>query len=350
MSADVHVVVGGQWGSEAKGATAAFLTEWLDGNGERSHSVRIGGPNAGHTVYDDGGREWKLRQVPVGVVKDHHAGMIIAAGSEIDLPVLLDEVEQLDAAGHNASARIMVDSQITMITDEHKQQEAELVGKIGSTGKGIGAARAARMLRRAPLAGDQDSGVPRDWLTDTTKFMMDELKDDIHLVVESTQGFGLGLHAGHYPKCTSGNVRAIDGMAQIGISPWAPYVNRVVPWVVLRTYPIRVAGNSGPMHNEKTWDELGLPEERTTVTNKVRRVGEWDLDLARDAVEANGGQAARISLCMVDQMFPDNAHQANLTEEAEAWIKQVEQDLDAGVWIVGTGPTTHTWRREPASL
>lgn len=347
MSATVHVVVGGQYGSEAKGATAAFLTEWLHGEGKRSHSVRIGGPNAGHTVWDDAGREWKLRQVPVGAVKDPNAVMVLAAGSEIDLPVLLDEVQQLDDAGHRVSERIVVDDQITMITDEHKQQEAELVGRIGSTGKGIGAARAARMLRTAPLSGDEDSGVPKEWLGDTTDFMMAMLRAGHDIVVESTQGYALGLHAGRYPKVTSGNVRAVDALGQIGISPWAPYVDRIVPWVVLRTYPIRVAGNSGPMKGETTWDELGLAEERTTVTNKVRRVGEWDPELAREAVEANGGEACMISMCMVDQMFPEVADQAELSLDAEEWLQQVEKDLGAKIAIVGTGPTTHTWRHNP---
>ena len=63
-------------------------------------------------------------------------------------------------------------------------------------------------------------------------------------------------------------------------------VTRVL--LVARTYPIRVAGNSGPLKNELTWEEISRRVgkqvmERTTVTNKIRRVGEWDEELLDNA-------------------------------------------------------------------
>jgi adenylosuccinate synthase len=80
-------------------------------------------------------------------------------------------------------------------------------------------------------------------------------------------------------------------------------------WVVLRRFPIRVAGPSGELRGETSWEELGLPAEKTTVTKKVRRVGEWDPKLARDAVRANGGPAiVRIAYTMVDQCRPEVAN------------------------------------------
>lgn len=60
--------------------------------------------------------------------------------------------------------------------------------------------------------------------------------------------------------------------------------------MVVRTYPIRVAGNSGwvyPDQTEITWEMLGVEPEKTTVTNKIRRVFTWsDLQFI-DAVLAN---------------------------------------------------------------
>ena len=50
-----------------------------------------------------------------------------------------------------------------------------------------------------------------------------------------------------------------------------------------------MAGNSGPLKGETSWEELGLEPERTTVTNKVRRVGDWDPELLEEAIRANGG-------------------------------------------------------------
>ena len=43
----VDVLVGGQWGSEGKGHVASYLAQEYD------VLVRVGGPNAGHTVYRD---------------------------------------------------------------------------------------------------------------------------------------------------------------------------------------------------------------------------------------------------------------------------------------------------------
>ena len=67
-------------------------------------------------------------------------------------------------------------------------------------------------------------------------------------------------------------------------------VTRVL--LVARTYPIRVAGNSGPLKNELTWEEISRRVgkqvvERTTVTNKIRRVGEWDEELLDNAITLN---------------------------------------------------------------
>jgi adenylosuccinate synthase len=54
-----------------------------------------------------------------------------------------------------------------------------------------------------------------------------------------------------------------------------------------------VAGKSGPLRDELTWEEVGNRtgkedlKEFTTVTQKLRRVGEFDAHLAKRAVSAN---------------------------------------------------------------
>ena len=54
----VTVVVGGQYGSEGKGKVSAILAKEMDATAV----VRCGGPNSGHTVYDDSGRKYVFRQ------------------------------------------------------------------------------------------------------------------------------------------------------------------------------------------------------------------------------------------------------------------------------------------------
>ena len=349
----VSVVVGAQFGSEAKGHVAAHLTK-PENNPDHGSvvCVRVAGPNAGHTVIGRGpdgeeGYAWKLRTVPVAAVSNPGADLVIAAGSEIEWSVLMDEVTALNKAGYDVGSRLFIDSQATVLTGDHKAVEAakDLTAKLGSTAKGIGAARAARLMREAQLVGDiYEASINTGHLLDRA------LSGKAHVVIEGTQGYGLGLHAGHYPYCTSSDCRAIDFLSMAGISPWRRDVTQFDVWAVARVYPIRVAGNSGPMKGETTWDQLELPLEYTTVTNKVRRVGEWDGDLVKAAVAANGGSpVCSVALMMFDQMFPEFAGRSGslslgeirtLSADAARFVTNVEAEVGAEVLLIGTGPDT----------
>lgn len=351
----LSVVVGGQYGSEGKGAIAAFLTSPTLEQPGPVVCVRVAGPNAGHTVMGrgpngeaEGTYPWRLRTVPVAAVSNAAADLVIAAGSEIEPAVLLHEIEWLESAGYQVKNRLYIDGQATILEEKHKQAEADkgLTAKLGSTGKGIGAARAARIMREADLARHYFDAFDFNVIK-TDAFIRKALNDGGHVVIEGTQGYGLGLHAGHYPQCTSSDARAIDFCAMAGVSPVSSWVRDFRVWSVMRTFPIRVAGNSGPMLGETSWDELGLEPELTTVTQKVRRVGAFDYDLAAAAVEANGGPAVvDVALTMFDYVFPEykNRHGwlffDNLSTNAQRYIEEIETASGALVKLLGTGPNT----------
>ena len=347
MRHTLDVVVGAQYGSEAKGhCVQALASERLESGGSLD-VVRVAGPNAGHTGYDQQGRKWALRQVPVAAVVPGPINLVIGPGSEVDLPVLLDELDRLRDAGLLDDKTVQVSSEATLIDEAHKRAEANsnLVSRVGSTGKGIGAARAGRIMRTALRVFDSPAA-----LEELGKRGVQVLPADHnvahqtaadHIIVEGTQGYALGLHAGYYPQCTSSNTRAIDFLAMAGINPWALPIHELTIWLVARIYPIRVAGNSGPMRNETTWEDLGLEPERTTVTNKVRRVGEPDWDLVRRAADANGRQRCRLAVFMTDQMFPEAAGVSSwgeLPASARDYLTQVAVHVDAPLGMVGTGP------------
>jgi adenylosuccinate synthase len=348
MESRLSVVVGGQYGSEGKGAIAGHLS----GPQPRPNvvCVRVGGPNAGHTVLGEGpeGRKhpWRLRTIPVAAVTNPEATLVIAAGSEIDYDVLQLEAELLEDYGHTVWDRLYIDPQATVLEKKYidAETEADMHNKIGSTGKGIGAARAARIMRTAKIWDDMKPW-HRNQPIDTSLYLDAALEEGAHVIIEGTQGYGLGLHAGHYPQCTSNDARAIDFLAMAGISPWSGNVDVFRVYVVARVYPIRVAGNSGPLKDETTWEDLGLEPELTTVTRKVRRVGHWDPDLVADAVIANGGAPyVRICLTMLDHAVPETAFYTGpielLPQPAQQWIKKVEAETGAPVAMVGTGPAT----------
>lgn len=367
MSNKITVVAGAQFGSEGKGAIAGWIVAQDATQYTETVNIRVGGSNAGHTAYGVAcnaidacdechpvyGHPWRLRHVPVGAVTNLDAQLVLGPGSEIDEQVLRSEIEALDRAGYSVSTRIVVDPSATIVTEDHQRQEKVqgLTDRIGSTGKGIGAARAERIWRVARTVGSAGIDAPV-MVADTRQHLLGLLADigggSMHVVIEGTQGYGLGLHTEHYPQTTSGDCRAIDFLAQAGINPWAAEWDELDVILVARTYPIRVAGNSGPLKGETDWQTLKLPEEQTTVTKKVRRVGTWDTSLVKEAVAANGGApTVKLAVTMADHMIPGCADISNaeqLTEKTKRMIGDLASSISyscgAQVVMLGTGPNT----------
>jgi adenylosuccinate synthase len=348
VASKLMVVVGGQYGSEGKGAVAAYLTH--PDRFEGGMAIRVAGPNAGHSAIGVDGQKYALRQLPVAAVTNPNAKLVIAAGSEIDPQVLWDEVQLLEGRGFDVLSRLTVDESATVIEEKHRLAELNysLVTRLGSTGKGIGAARADRAMRGADTAISHTMLAELVPLGNTARLVTTHMGyDNLPVLIEGTQGYGLGLHTWHYPKTTSSDCRAVDFLAMAGISPWASHVNQFQVWVCVRPFPIRVAGPSGWLKEETTWEDLGLAQERTTVTQKIRRVGRWDSNLAREAILANGGPAGavRVALTMGDQL--DNRIEG-LTEwndglaDSPVWrfVRQVQADTGTAVSLLGTGPGT----------
>lgn len=345
MAGKLIVVVGGQFGSEGKGACAGRLAQELDA----PLVVRTGGPNAGHTVYDQYEKCHKFRQLPTAAVTNPTATLAISARSLVDLEVLERELSDSDSG-------VWVDSAATILEPRHvktEQEDPDL--QWGSTCKGIGAARADRVHRTALTWGNCTRWGGRAMAANVANLAIARLERGRSVLIEAAQGYGLGLHTDYYPKTTSADCRAIDALADVGISPWQFVGNQATGdvhpevWVVVRPYPIRVAGDSGPLLNETSWEALGLPEERTTVTNKVRRVGGWDQGLVNAAVAANGGRQCRVWLSMMDQVVPELTGMTQLRQlvdlptkaqaELQNWLALVSSS-GAMVGAIGTGPRT----------
>jgi adenylosuccinate synthase len=354
------VVVGGQFGSEGKGHLTAELAARSRAD-RNSLVIRVGGPNAGHTVWADG-QEYKLRHLPTPIAVRKDYTVALGAQSVINPEVLRAELEMFPGR------YVVVDPSATVLEPEHIAAEEgdDVMQNIGSTRKGIGAARAARIRRTARTAfdlwGDQGSELdPRIICSPVSYLAEATLGMGADVIVEGAQGYGLGLHSEFYPHCTSSDCTAMDVLAQAQISPWAfPNLEPEV-WVAVRPYPIRVAGTSGPLRGETSWAALGLPEERTTVTNKVRRVGSPDWALVADAVRANGGSAnpktsrVRLALMMADQVFPELSGLTEVSQlltlmgdghAVEDYLTMVAEETGARIAAIGTGPETMVMARD----
>jgi adenylosuccinate synthase len=339
----VTALVGGQFGSEGKGTIAYHLAKEYD------YHVRSGGPNAGHS-FNHNGRVWKMQSVPCGWVNPN-AFMIIAAGAVVDLERIHTELTEIEEAGYpSVWSRLFIDANAIVLDERHHAIEngvdGELHQRIGSTGEGVGAVREARMARD-PLRVDRvRDKVTKDreryhWVNmrDTMAMLNGAIDTGRSVLLEGTQGSGLSLIHGPWPYVTSADTNAAQLAADAGIPPH--YITDVI--MVVRSHPIRVAGNSGPLKNEISWEELSQRlgrdvEERTTVTHKIRRVGEWDAELVERAVWLNGPTS--FALTFADYINPEDEGLLefdSLSRKTKAFISYLESWYGVPVDFVGTG-------------
>ena len=334
----VDVLVGGQYGSEGKGNVSAHLASEYD------VLVRSGGPNAGHTVMTDSGRHVQ-HHLPSGTALCE-ATLVLTSGAVIDTAGLLAEI----AASQVEAGRLVIDAQATIITDQHKALEAALVSAIGSTGSGVGAATAARIMgRSSPALFAQDVPALGPYIGSAHTVIQEALTTGRRVFVEGTQGTGLSLLHGPYPHVTSRDTTVSGLLAEAGIAP--SRLRKTI--MVCRTYPIRVQSpseegrTSGPMHNEIDWQTIArrsgldigdlLAQERTSTTGRQRRVSEFDWELLQRSAVLNG--PTDIALTFVDQL--DRANQAarrfdQLTPAAIGFIQEVERVAAAPVTLIST--------------
>jgi len=320
------VIAGGQFGDEGKGKVVAYLAL----HDMPKIVVRAGvGPNAGHTVIWQG-KKFGLRQVPCGFMYEG-ARLLVGPGVLINPEVMLKEVEETGIGG-----RFGIDRQCAIIETHHIEQDRtseHLKGKIGSTGTGCGPANVERVSRVARLAKD----VPelRRFLADVPSEVNEAIEGGELVIVEGSQGFGLSLLHGTYPYVTSKDTAASTLAADVGIGPTK--VDEVI--LVFKAYVSRVGAGPFPteMQPEKA-EELGIIEYGT-VTQRRRRIGEFDFELAKRSVMING--ATQLALTCLDRLFRGCRGARSLdglTPEARAFVENLEDKLGVPVMLISTGP------------
>ncbi|WP_050515132.1 adenylosuccinate synthetase [Streptomyces rimosus] len=321
------IIVGGQWGDEAKGKMASYLALKDDVD----LAVRAGlGPGAGHTIVH-GGRTHKLRQIPSAVVNGR-TRLLLGAGVLVNPAVLLREIEELGVAD-----RVGVDFRATVIDPAHleaEQRDRNLTDTVRSTGSGHGPALAARALRNARRAMDVPELAP--YLADVAVEVNGAVDAGAQVQVEGTNGFGLSVLYGTYPHTVGKDSTASTAAADAGLGPLA--VDDVV--LVFRAYPTRVGAGAFPTElSEQEAERIGV--EYGTVTGRRRRMGRFDLDQAREAVRIN--RPSRVAVSFLDYAAPEvrGRREGPLPPGAAAdLIDEIERGLGVRVDLIGTGPGT----------
>jgi len=265
---------------------------------------------------------------------------LLSAGCVVDVDLLLAELEMLQIS----RARIVVDPRAVLITEEDRVAEAEAATRIGSTSSGTGAALIRRMARTPDVRLAASSKELRDRvrIEPVAPLLHADLERGGDVIVEGTQGFGLSLlHGIEYPYVTARDTTASGFASEVGLSP--RHIDTIV--MVIRTYPIRVGGNSGPFPEEIDWETVrnlsGAPEcypELTSVTRRVRRVARFDMDAVVEACRYN--RPTSLAVMGLDRLDHKNNKATcleDITGDSINFLRSLQQRTGTPVSLVGTG-------------
>lgn len=345
----VDVIVGGQYGSEGKGHISAYLAREYD------VLVRVGGPNAGHTVSSASG-VYVYHQLPSGT-RDVDAEILLGPGMTVRVDRLLEEIDECRITPD----RLFVDPQVMIIEDSDIAAEQEMVEKIASTGRGGGSAASRRIMGRKPGAIRLARDVPElkpyvgefpTYRGATAGRLEKAYREGRSILLEGTQGSGLSLFHGPYPYVTSRDTNVAGCLAEAGISP--SRIRRIL--MVVRPTPIRVADpdekdgkkeRSGPLKHETSFQEIarqaGLNAEEvttleiTSTTKRNRRVGWFEWDQFRHACSLNA--PTDIVLTFADYIDAKNEQARRfeqLSSDTIKFIEELERISQAPVSLINT--------------
>lgn len=302
------VIVDLQFGSTGKGAIAGYLAN----KHKYDAVVSANMPNAGHTFIDAAGKTFIHKVLPSGLASEC-AVALIAPAAVFSMEQLVKELHVLEDAGYTEK-HVYIHEHAVLLTPDHKLEEAQTPRPgstdintyqlIGSTQQGSAAALMHKIRRDI---NQNPTAVARYGLglaLPDSRFVhvighreyLDILADSQRVLLEGSQGYSLGLNAGFYPYCTSRDCTTTRLLADALIPAVA--VNQVIG--TARTYPIRVGGTSGPGYfdqEEWSWERLGQKAERTTVTNRVRRVFTFSEQQIREAIQQSSPTQIFLNFC-----------------------------------------------------
>lgn len=320
----VTIVLGAQWGDEAKGKIADLLS------GDAAVVARFnGGDNAGHTVINSFG-VFKLRLLPNGFASPE-TRCVIGPGVAINLQTLVDEIAMLDGRGLPIRERLWVSPRCHVVMPYHPlleaiYEDAKGSARTGTTRRGMGPVyadkvsyngiRLADLMDRSVLAEKlrvqlavknrllEAFGTPaldlhtvldevlnkydqiREVVREPFGMLQDTLSAGKQVVLEGAQAALLDTDWGTYPYSTASTTLAGGITAGLGIAP--RWIERVIG--VSKAYQTRVG--SGPFPTELSGGPgevmLKRGQEYGTVTGRPRRCGWLDLDLLRFTAQLNG--------------------------------------------------------------
>ena len=271
MLADI--VVGLSFGDEGKGKVTHHLLK----NGDYTHCIRFnGGCNAGHTIYHEGVK-FVTHHIPAGVFFGVRS--IIGNGCVVNIDQFNREIQMLHEGGVNTDGLIFIANNAHIITDAHLEEDGKDT-TIGTTKRGNGPAYRDKYDRQGTLASEALVGTP--YLIDMYR-ELHETDEDVVILCEGAQGFGLDIDWGDYPYVTSSHCTTAGALLN-GIPPQA--VRKV--YGITKAYDTYVGAKD--FHGEgRVFDLLqSLGDEFGATTGRPRQCNWLNIRDLKKAVEING--------------------------------------------------------------
>jgi adenylosuccinate synthase len=370
------VLLGAQWGDEGKGKATDLLGSSVD------YVVKYnGGNNAGHTIVI-GDEKYALHLLPSGILTPGVVP-VVGNGVVVDLAVLFEELDGLDARGVDTS-RLLVSASAHLIGPYHRtiDKVAERFlgdSRIGTTGRGIGPTYADKMSRvgvrvqdlfdekilrqkvegaleqknhllvkvynRRAITVDEvveefleHAERLRPMVVDTTLVLGRALDEGRTVLLEGGQATLLDVDHGTYPFVTSSNPTAGGACTGSGIPPTR--IDRVI--AVVKAYATRVGSGPVPTElNDADGERLRSEgAEYGTTTGRPRRCGWYDAVVARYAARVNGATDfvltkldvltgwERIPVCVAYDVDGDRVDEMPMTQTGFHHARPVYEFLD----------------------
>ena len=270
MIADV--VLGLLHGDEAKGK----VTHHLCSKEDYTHVIRFnGGCNAGHTIYHKG-KKFVTHHIPAGVF--YGVKSIIGPGCVVNPTQFFKELRELEDGGVSTQGLVFIAKNAHIITENHIKEDSTDTN-IGTTKSGNGPAYRDKYDRIGVRA--QDVAELSPYVID----IYDELysQEDVKILFEGAQGFGLDVDHGDYPYVTSSHCTTAAALLN-GVPPQA--VRKV--WGVAKIYETYVGAKSFQPPNPvfDTIQEVG--EEYGATTGRKRQCNWMNWDNLVKAINMNG--------------------------------------------------------------
>ena len=246
-------------------------------NGEYTHVLRYnGGCNAGHTIYHQG-KKFVTHHIPAGVF--YGIKSIIGPGCVVNDTKFFQELKSLHDSEIDTTT-VSIAKNAHCILNKHLQEELT-ESKIGTTKRGNGPAYRDKYDRSGTRA--ENCPTLKNYTVDLYKELHCS-EEEVYLLCEGAQGFGLDIDWGDYPYVTSSHCTSAGALLN-GI-PW--HSVRYV-YGVIKAYDTYVGAKNFQLKDTRFTDIIrDLGQEYGATTGRPRQINWLDLDHAKKGATING--------------------------------------------------------------